>query len=436
MADAPPLRYSFAMGSGEKSSRAYSGRIHPAEGLLRLISAITAVRPALAMVRRAPKKLRGGSAWATRASISRIETPALARSTSSRLFSTISRSVAGISLGPVAMGVIVALTLALVVPDAAAQGEAARSFESKSVRDVLSDVDRWKLPLLGVSSLLVLALLAAGGLLRPGGFEKAGIRDISPIPWTIWVFAALIVFLAMYSAAGVLEATGAYDWIGAENGLSDDRKMIITALGASALGAITGLGMLFVLHKSAPEGGLRVSFVDAPLGLGCFLLAFPIVQLAAIGAFALYKSVATDGQAPDPIAHDILRSVRDQFQTGTQDVWTWLLIANAVIGAPIVEELIYRVFLQSAFLRLFKSPWVSIIVTALVFALMHRASTTPVPWHALIPLLALGIAMGVAYERTRRVGVPITMHMCFNALNLAYVILSADGYDIPAAPAQ
>lgn len=313
-------------------------------------------------------------------------------------------------------------------PIASAQSDAAGQYGHKTVHEVMSDVDQWKLPLLGVATLLVLALLLAGGLLKPGGFEKAGARDLGPVPWMIWIFAALVVLLAMYSAKGVLTATGAFDKLGGEGGLTDAQTDVVTTLGAYALGGIAGLGMLFVLHKSAPAAGLRLSGLDAPLGFGCFLLAFPIVQLSAIGAFALYKSV-TQGDQPDPIAHAVLRSIRDQFAGGTQDMWTWLTIAAAVIGAPIVEELIYRIFLQSALLKLFKSPWVSIIVTALIFAGMHRIASDPkaaVPWHALIPLFTLGVTMGVAYERTRRVGVPIVMHMCFNALMIALVVLGAD----------
>ncbi len=292
----------------------------------------------------------------------------------------------------------------------------------------MQDIDQWKIPLLGIGTLLVLAILVAGGLLRPGGFEKAGLRNIDPLPWGVWLFAALVVLLAQSSAHGVLAGTGALDKLGGEGGLSDEQTAIVLSLGGYFFGAIAGFGMLYILHKSAPEGGLRVSPVDLPLGLGCFVLAYPLVQLASIGAVAIYKSFQ-DGQSPDPIAHDVLQRINEQFATNTQDMWTWLTIGAAVIGAPIVEELIYRIFIQSGLLKLLKSPWVSIITTALIFTAMHRASagdSVPVPWHALIPLLALGITMGVAYERTRRVGVPIAMHMCFNALMVTLTILASD----------
>lgn len=51
--------------------------------------------------------------------------------------------------------------------------------QNKSVGDVYQMMQQWKILSLGVSMLLVIALLFAGGLLRPGGFAKAGLRDVS-----------------------------------------------------------------------------------------------------------------------------------------------------------------------------------------------------------------------------------------------------------------
>ena len=104
-------------------------------------------------------------------------------------------------------------------------------------------------------------------------------------------------------------------------------------------------------------------------------------------------------------------------------VWVWAIIGGAVIGAPFVEELIYRVFLQGAMLKWLKSPWLSIILTSLIFAGMHRLASPPIPWHALVTIFAVGMTCGIAYERTRRVGVPIMMHICFNALNVILALL-------------
>src|SRR6185369_4082201 len=98
----------------------------------------------------------------------------------------------------------------------------------------------------------------------------------------------------------------------------------------------------------------------------------------------------------------------------------WVLVGTAVLGAPFVEELMFRVFLQSALLRLLGRTWPSILVTSALFALVHLGGgVRPSEAYALAPLFILSVAMGVVYERTRSALAPITMHMAFNALNVA-----------------
>jgi membrane protease YdiL (CAAX protease family) len=203
-------------------------------------------------------------------------------------------------------------------------------------------------------------------------------------------------------------------WLQQQN-LTDQQMHTVQLLAGYGLGAVAGLGMLYIFSKTAPDGGLKLSFLDVPIGLGCFALAFPVVMLASIAGVHLHRELA--GSDPDAIAHPILQQIAD----APGQPWTWALIAAVVLGAPLFEELLFRVFGQSALLKVFKSPWISIILAGLAFGLSHRLlarEDTGVPWHAVLPITMLGICCGVAYERTRRVGVPITMHVCFNAINI------------------
>lgn len=92
-----------------------------------------------------------------------------------------------------------------------------------------------------------------------------------------------------------------------------------------------------------------------------------------------------------------------------------------MVGAPLVEELIYRVFLQSSIARATGLPWIGILVAAVVFAVAHAVGPAEqrIPWYAAVPIGVLGLACGLAYERTKRLLVPITMHAAFNAMNIA-----------------
>lgn len=326
------------------------------------------------------------------------------------------------------MGWIVALLLVVIAglagPVAAAetltlaQAVDTEPVADMRVQDVVEQAQQYQLWIFLIASVLVIALLFAGGLLVPGGFAKAGLRDLSPMPAVVWFFAAFVVYLAVYSAATIVASTG---WLEQSSLDQEQQKILINAVGL-LLGIIAGLGMLFILHRSAPEAGMKISGLDAPVGFGCFLLGYPLIALAGLAAVAMYTQIS-NGEQPPPLAHSTLETIVE----APRDIWWWLLIVSAVIGAPFIEELIYRVFLQSALIKITKSPWISIIAASILFALVHRLNQPPVPWHALLPILMVGVACGVGYERTKRVGVPIVMHVCFNGLNVILALLTTPG---------
>jgi len=309
----------------------------------------------------------------------------------------------------------ISLTLAQVVDT--------DSVQNKSVGDMVETMKQWKVVMLSVSMVLVIALLFAGGLLRPGGFAKAGLRDVEALPGVVWIFAIFVVFLAMSSAPQLLSKI---KWI-QDQDYTKLQLEAINSLGTYVFGIIAGLGMLFVLNRSAmpSEGenkcGLKLSPLDFPVGLGCFVLAYPFIELMSmLGTFSYTQ---TQGAEPTGMGHPTLQRLIDH----PNDPWIWAIVGGAVIGAPIVEELVFRVFLQGALIKWLKSPWLSIIIAAILFASIHRLGPTPLPWHALLPIFAVGLTAGVAYERTKRVGVPIMMHICFNALNvLLALMINAD----------
>jgi len=290
--------------------------------------------------------------------------------------------------------------------------------QDQSVGDLLHTLEQWKLVLLTVSMVLVIALLFAGGLLRPGGFAKAGLRDVGTLPGVVWVFAILVVFLAMSSGPQLI---GQIDWFD-QQGYGETEMLAINTVGSIVLAMIAGVGMLLMLKWSCmdsekkSESGLGLSLLDLPVGLGCFVLAYPFIEL--MNMLGVWVYTATQSIAPDGIGHGTLQLLVDE--PGNR--WVWAIVAAAVIGSPVWEELVYRVFLQGAFIKWLKSPWLAIIFSSIIFAGMHRVGGA-VPWHALLPIFAVGLSCGIAYERTKRVGVPIMMHICFNGMNVMLALM-------------
>jgi len=88
-----------------------------------------------------------------------------------------------------------------------------------------------------------------------------------------------------------------------------------------------------------------------------------------------------------------------------------------IAAAPITEEVIFRGFLCSA-LRENVGSRAAIVLSASVFALAH-----PTPF-AIFPIFLLGLLLGWAFERTRTLAVPITIHMAHNAVTIFCLLIS------------
>jgi membrane protease YdiL (CAAX protease family) len=97
----------------------------------------------------------------------------------------------------------------------------------------------------------------------------------------------------------------------------------------------------------------------------------------------------------------------------------WLVVLGliVVIGAPLVEELVYRGFLQAG-LRSRINDVVAILITAVWFAGIHgRVAELP-------GLFAFALVLGIAFHMTRRLGMPVIAHLAFNATGLAFLALT------------
>lgn len=93
------------------------------------------------------------------------------------------------------------------------------------------------------------------------------------------------------------------------------------------------------------------------------------------------------------------------------------LLINLFIMAllpAIGEELFFRGSLQKALLRVSNKPWLAILVSSTVFALLHGT------FFKLIPIFTLGVILGTVYHVTRNLWYTIIIHF----LNNAFAVLS------------
>ena len=91
----------------------------------------------------------------------------------------------------------------------------------------------------------------------------------------------------------------------------------------------------------------------------------------------------------------------------------WGILVVTLVG-PIAEELIFRGGILHHLMRGTKEPWVAILVSALVFALIH-GNPAQMPGAFL-----LGILLGWTYVRSGSLLAPIFIHVFNNALGCCF----------------
>jgi membrane protease YdiL (CAAX protease family) len=141
--------------------------------------------------------------------------------------------------------------------------------------------------------------------------------------------------------------------------------------------------------------GLRVRWADLGWGLvygGAALVAAALVAAALSAVFGEF----------DSSAGELAKSLND-FPVQR------LLFALAVgIGAPIVEEICYRGLLQTSLLKRGMSRWLSVVISAALFAAMHLE-----PIRFLL-LFAIGLVLGAARVHRNNTTTCVIAHMTNN----------------------
>lgn len=236
----------------------------------------------------------------------------------------------------------------------------------------------------------------AGGPARvEPGESLAPLAGIMFISFAAWQMAAgiFVSSLGVPAATRPIELSPAQTvYSGAIAPLAGIAVMLFAHAVFSSAASLKKLGLGF--------GALRRSPGPAILGLICIL---PAVQLTAVGLEVLYRLINYE----HPTKHELLRILEQM----PDPLVNTVLIITAIVVAPLFEELLFRGHLQTLFRATTRRPWLAILLSATVFAMVHE------PWSApAIFLLAVGL--GYAYERTGNLWVSIFMHAGFNALSI------------------
>lgn len=252
-------------------------------------------------------------------------------------------------------------------------------------------------------SLAMLTLMSIGfGML----FAEALRRFLADFGDTLVIgriSSAAISVVAMWLLLSVINRL-----VAAEEGPAE---LSLAGIQMSCLISLLIAGMLTAaLTKGGRRTAANYGLAIQPLGRRCYLGAAAF--LAAIGPTAFLLVVSSLWRTVET-QHSYLQALRGE--SGSQ-LLVWIVV-SAVIIAPITEELLFRVTLQSWFGERYSGP-AAICLTACVFALVHG-------WRDALPLVPLSLILGTLYYYSRSYLSCVFTHGLFNGTNIALALLTS-----------
>jgi ABC-2 type transport system permease protein len=201
---------------------------------------------------------------------------------------------------------------------------------------------------------------------------------------------AAMLFFVLQGLVGVIQTI---------NGQKLTGSTVLIAFAVA--GATTFLLMRFVFWRLKSEGVPRFLGAGSIRAIGWGAAAGAAAALAALAYLWLARHTA------------LFETARQRMLFDPND-GLWLLLL-AVAAAPVFEEFIFRGLIFGG-LRRTLGPGASVLASAAIFALVH-------PPFSVLPVLGLGVAAALVYDRARLLIGPIAAHAVYNAIVVGYQIL-------------
>ena len=200
--------------------------------------------------------------------------------------------------------------------------------------------------------------------------------------------------------------------MGNDGSSSGDMSTLDVALSATAMWSV---------YLFATSQFLRVPLKNCRVAIGATFLRRDVVVGIPLGiASQLVLVNAVNWPLarlfPDAFSFDEVSKRASDLVDVARGGWLFLLALVVIVGAPIVEEVVYRGVVQPGLV----ASWgrvAGVVVTAALFAAIHLQ---PVEFPG---LFAFALVLGWARHSTGTIGTSIVTHMAFNATGLALVVL-------------
>ncbi|HEY1068024.1 MAG TPA: CPBP family intramembrane glutamic endopeptidase [Pirellulales bacterium] len=272
------------------------------------------------------------------------------------------------------------------------------------------------------------------------------------VPWTGWGVTGLLLLFVFCqtlgaTAAASLKAPSPWGALGAAQAIgsaslgdgagAETSDAIFSALATRAqlefavwplTGAMLGeLVFLAIMIASLRRSG--ASWDDLGLARTEWLTDANLAKTAFFGVIPIslvLQGVLVKLLGDDARQHPLIEMLRESPPVGF-----WIASGlTAVIVAPIVEEMVFRVLLQGWLTRKENEGssggwipghrgWGPILIASVIFAAIHANA-----WPAPIPLFFVALALGRLYDATGRAAPAIMLHMALNGFSFALLLIT------------
>jgi membrane protease YdiL (CAAX protease family) len=107
-----------------------------------------------------------------------------------------------------------------------------------------------------------------------------------------------------------------------------------------------------------------------------------------------------------------------------------LVTAFVVLGlSAVVEELVFRALVLGGLLRLTGSAALALVVSSVLFGLMHLVTTSDTTTLSVLSTVLGGVMYGLAYLRTGRIWMGVGIHFAWNFVQATVLGFTMSGTD-------
>lgn len=286
-------------------------------------------------------------------------------------------------------------------------------------------------PPLIVASLLILAILVSSAALWIRHIQDSRRQIVIdngvpawPIGWVdfgIFACAMVITVFVVQNVAAVLFLSAPME------GEAPHELTPWLAVFAVLLLQLPMLAVFYAARRFYP-GHYASQLNNAELKIGVafgqavplFLMCLPLIWIASL----IWTHLLTALEAAGAIDAFEPQALITLFQDGGDPIAISLLVALAILLAPIVEEIVFR----GCVYRFLKSQTTLLpaqILSGCVFSFMH--------WNLMsfVPLVIVGVFLARVYEKSGNLMVAIWFHAFFNAFSLLMLFITGMSEVIP-----